>query len=95
MLIYLSTPAVQICRFGPNVGIRDISHLAVNVLTKWSIFADELTATTCNGTDLRRWHDGEGVHDSVGILLANLADEQGAHSRASATTERMRELESL
>ena len=31
--------------------------------------------------------DGEGVHDSVGVLLADLRDEEGAHAGAGAATE--------
>ena len=31
--------------------------------------------------------DGEGVHDSVGVLLADLRDEQGAHAGAGAAAE--------
>ena len=39
--------------------------------------------------------DGVGVHDSVGILFADLGDEQGAHAGSSATSQRMGQLESL
>ena len=41
------------------------------------------------------WHDGEGVHDSVGVLLTDLGDEQGAHTGASAAAEGVCELEAL
>merc|ERR1719421_2119309 len=40
-------------------------------------------------------HDGEGAHDAVGVLLADLGDQQGAHTRASTTTKRVAELEAL
>jgi len=36
--------------------------------------------------DLGRWYDGEGVHDAVGVLLADLADQQRAHARPGAAT---------
>ena len=39
--------------------------------------------------------DGVGVHDPVGVLLADLGDEEGSHARASATTKRVSELEAL
>ena len=44
---------------------------------------------------LRGWHYAEGVHDSVGILFANLGDEQRTHTGASATTKGVSELEAL
>merc|ERR1719421_2444382 len=40
-------------------------------------------------------HDGEGAHDAVGVLLTDLGDQQGAHTRASTTTKRVAELEAL
>jgi len=39
--------------------------------------------------------DREGGEDTVRILLLDLAEEQGAHTRASATTKTVRELEAL
>ncbi len=42
-----------------------------------------------------RGHHAEGVHDAVGILFTDLADEEGAHTGASASTERVGELEAL
>jgi len=44
---------------------------------------------------LGRWHHGEGVHDSVGVLLSDLADKKGSHTTTGTTAERVRELESL
>ena len=38
--------------------------------------------------------NGEGVHDSVGVLLTDLADEEGSHARASATAKGVCQLES-
>lgn len=46
-------------------------------------------------TYLGRWHHGEGVHDAVGVLLANLRDEQRAQAGASASAQRVRQLEAL
>merc|ERR1711990_921913 len=45
--------------------------------------------------DLGGGEDGEGLHDSVGVFLSDLGDEQGAHSRTSTTTERVGGLEAL
>mmetsp|Transcript_23377 Transcript_23377/g.25913 ORF Transcript_23377/g.25913 Transcript_23377/m.25913 type:complete len:314 (-) Transcript_23377:12-953(-) len=44
---------------------------------------------------LGRRDDGEGHHDPVGVLLAQLGDEQGAHAGARATAEGVRDLEAL
>lgn len=44
---------------------------------------------------LRRWYDRIRVHNSVGIFFADLGDEQSAHTRSRATTERMGKLKSL
>jgi len=41
------------------------------------------------------WHDGEGGHDSVGVLLSDLGDEEGSHSGSGTTSERVGDLESL
>mmetsp|Transcript_5832 Transcript_5832/g.11227 ORF Transcript_5832/g.11227 Transcript_5832/m.11227 type:complete len:313 (+) Transcript_5832:51-989(+) len=32
-------------------------------------------------------HDGEGKHDTIRVLLADLGDQQSSHARASSTTE--------
>merc|ERR550539_1396554 len=45
--------------------------------------------------DLGGWHDGEGGHDSVGVLLTDLGDEEGAHAGAGTTTEGVGDLEAL
>ena len=45
--------------------------------------------------DLGRGDDGEGHHDTVGVLLAELGDEEGAHTRAGTTTEGVADLETL
>ena len=44
---------------------------------------------------LGRGHDAESVHDAVGVLLADLADEQGAHAGAGAAAQGVGELEAL
>ena len=44
---------------------------------------------------LGRGHDGVGVHDPVGILLPDLGDEECSHTRSSATSQAVGELESL
>merc|ERR1711912_88149 len=38
---------------------------------------------------LRRWHDGEGEHHTVRVLLADLGDQESSHTGASTTTERV------
>ena len=40
-------------------------------------------------------YDREGVHDSVGVLLSDLGDEEGAHAGASATAQGVGQLEAL
>lgn len=43
-----------------------------------------------------RWrHNAEGVHDPIGVLLPDLADQQGAHARAGAPSQRVGQLETL
>ena len=39
--------------------------------------------------------DREGLHDSVGVLLSDLGDQEGSHTRSSSTTERVGDLEAL
>jgi len=45
--------------------------------------------------DLWGWHDGEGGHDSVWVLLTDLGDEEGSHTGAGTTTEGVGDLEAL
>merc|ERR1740115_437698 len=45
--------------------------------------------------DLWGWNDGEGLHNTVWVLLTHLGDEEGAHTRSSASTERVAKLEAL
>jgi hypothetical protein len=42
---------------------------------------------------LRRGEDGERQHHAVGVLLPDLGDEQGAHSGARASSQRVADLE--
>mmetsp|Transcript_11881 Transcript_11881/g.30750 ORF Transcript_11881/g.30750 Transcript_11881/m.30750 type:complete len:467 (-) Transcript_11881:15-1415(-) len=44
---------------------------------------------------LGRREDREGAHHAVGVLLTDLGDEQGAHARAGAATERVGHVEAL
>jgi len=39
--------------------------------------------------------DGEGLHNTVGVLLTDLRDQEGSHTRTSTTTKRVAELEAL
>merc|ERR1719229_1102403 len=45
--------------------------------------------------DLRRGDYREGLYDAVRVLLANFRDEQRAHTRTSAATEGVADLETL
>ena len=45
--------------------------------------------------DLGRRHHREGVHDAVGILFADLGDEQRAHARTRSAAQRVRQLKAL
>ena len=45
--------------------------------------------------DLGGGDNREGAHHAVGVLLADLGDQESSHSRASASSERMGQLESL
>merc|ERR1719267_262364 len=44
---------------------------------------------------LRGWHDGEGEHHTVWVLLADLGDEESSHTGTSTATEGVAELEAL
>merc|ERR1711868_216073 len=44
---------------------------------------------------LRGWHDGEGEHHAVGVLLTDLGDEEGSHTGTGAASEGMGQLEAL
>jgi len=45
--------------------------------------------------DLGGGHNGEGAHHSVGVFFSDLGDEEGSHTRASSTTKRVGNLETL
>ena len=40
-------------------------------------------------------HDGVGVHDPVWVFLSDLRDEECSHTRASSSSKRVSQLESL
>merc|ERR1711939_1045494 len=44
---------------------------------------------------LRGWHDGEGEHHAVWVLLTDLGDEESSHTGTGTTTEGVAELETL
>lgn len=46
-------------------------------------------------THLGRGHDGEGVHDPIGELLADFGDEECAHARPSTSAQGVCQLEAL
>jgi hypothetical protein len=41
------------------------------------------------------WHDGEGGHDSVWVLLSDLGDEEGSHAGSGTTSKGVGDLEAL
>ena len=45
--------------------------------------------------DLGGGHDGEGAHNSVGVLFSDLGDQEGSHTRAGTTSEGVGDLEAL
>merc|ERR1719486_1146202 len=45
--------------------------------------------------DLGGRHDGESAHDTVGVFLTDLGDEEGAHAGAGTATEGVGDLETL
>jgi len=45
--------------------------------------------------NLWRRNNGEGRHHSIGVLLANLAEQKSTHTRTRASTKRMSDLETL
>merc|ERR1719389_878395 len=44
---------------------------------------------------LGRWHNGEGKHHTVGVLLTDLGDQESSHTSASTASKRVGELEAL
>jgi len=45
--------------------------------------------------DLWGWHDREGAHHSVWVLLTDLGDQEGSHAGSGTTTEGVGDLETL
>jgi hypothetical protein len=66
-------------------GVRDLQLVAIQ----------HLANRTQEGTHFGRGHNGERAHHTVGIFLADLRDQERTHTRASAATERVCDLESL
>ena len=60
-----------------------------------SVTVQSLANRKQEGTHLGRGHNGERAHHTVGVFLADLRNQEGTHTRASATTERVGDLESL
>lgn len=46
-------------------------------------------------THLRRWNNGECIHDTVRELFSDLGDEQCSKTRSGATTKGVGQLETL
>ena len=78
-----------------------IQSLIVNAVCLIGIFYQLVNRQSCivrfnHGIrHLGRWYNRVGVHDPVWVLLTDLGDEQSTHSRSSATTQRVGQLESL
>ena len=45
--------------------------------------------------DLGRGHDGEGVHDPVGVFFPDFRDQESTHTGTGTTTKRVSQLEAL
>ena len=89
--------------------VRQLERAEANVVERFIVDAvrlvsvlDQLVDRECRVVRLddgvghfRRRDDRERVHNSVGVLFPNLRDQERSHSRASAATERVSQLETL
>merc|ERR1719399_2660168 len=71
------------------------AHNLVGVLDKLMDGEGGVVGLNNGVRDLGGRHDGESAHDTVGVLLTDLGDEEGAHAGAGTTTERVGDLEAL
>merc|ERR1712057_48961 len=71
------------------------AHALVSVLDKLVHGERGIVGLDHGVGHLGGWHDGEGKHHTVGVLLADLGDEKGSHTGAGATSEGVGELEAL
>ena len=60
-----------------------------------TLFVFSLNRSSRRNTHLGGREDREGKHDPVGVLLADLGDEEGSHAGACAATEGVGDLEAL
>merc|ERR1711907_605349 len=71
------------------------AHTLISVLDKL-VDGEGSVVWLDNGVGhLGGWHDGEGKHHTVGVLLANLGDEKGSHTGTGASSKGVAELEAL
>jgi hypothetical protein len=71
------------------------AHNLVGVLDKLMDGEGGVVGLNNGVRDLGGRHDGESAHNTVGVFLTDLGDEEGAHAGTSATTERVGDLEAL
>merc|ERR1712100_346790 len=71
------------------------AHNLVGVLDKLMDREGSVVGLNDGIRDLGGRHDGESAHDTVGVLLTDLGDQEGAHTGASTTTEGVGNLETL
>ena len=71
------------------------AHGLVGVLNKLMDGEGGVVGLNDGVGDLGGGNDGEGHHDAVGVFLAELGDEEGAHAGAGTTTEGVADLEAL
>merc|ERR1712100_469871 len=71
------------------------AHNLVGVLDKLMDGEGGVVGLNNGVRDLGGRHDGESAHNTVGVFLTDLGDQEGAHTGTSATTERVGDLETL
>merc|ERR1719329_2050720 len=70
-------------------------HAFIGILDQLVERQDSIVWLDNSVRDLWGWDDGKSLHDAVRVFLTNLGDEEGTHTRSSASTKRVAELETL
>merc|ERR1712057_59999 len=71
------------------------AHALVGVLNKLVHGEGGVVRLDNSVGHLGGWHDGEGEHHTVGVLLADLGDQESSHTGTGTATEGVAELEAL
>jgi hypothetical protein len=71
------------------------AHNLISVFNKLMDWKGGVVGLNDGVRDLGGWHNGEGSHDSVGVLFTDLGDKEGAHTWTGTTTEGVGDLETL